>query len=92
MIVHNMQIQSNVCCCCFGWKFVQNLRLKIHPKSFRPKWCSVKIDPWMMLTGGSDGFGLALSSGDDFAESLRGQRWPIKLLVLSLLLCLPENF
>jgi hypothetical protein len=26
----------------FGWKFVQNLRMKIYPKRFRPEWSFVK--------------------------------------------------
>jgi hypothetical protein len=30
----------------FGWKFVQNLRMKLYPKCFRPKWSLVKSIPW----------------------------------------------
>jgi hypothetical protein len=26
-----------ICIWCFGWNFGQNLRMKIYPKSFRPK-------------------------------------------------------
>jgi hypothetical protein len=29
----------------FGWKFVQNLRVYIYLKSFRPKWSFVKLIP-----------------------------------------------
>jgi hypothetical protein len=45
--VHNIQILKNICYFWMEiWKFVENLRMKIDLKSFRPKWELNKINPW----------------------------------------------
>jgi hypothetical protein len=45
--VHNIQILKNICYFRMEiWKFVENLRMKIDLKSFRPKWELNKINPW----------------------------------------------
>jgi hypothetical protein len=69
-MVHNTQ--TNLYIVLFCWKFVQNLRMKICPKSVWPKWRFEKIDPWDSILEGRDSCKTPSSSGSRKVENNRG--------------------